>query len=155
MSRFTVFGVLALVSVFFMGCGKSAEPDVTVESKIVGKWKINVEKSIERFKTSPKVKPEDHASLSTIVEMMAGKIQMEITSTELKAAMGSREQVMEYTVTSTDADAQSVTVSITAGKKEVTVVYTMVDDSHMYFVSSGTDDMDYYVWQRVEETVGE
>ena len=167
MSRFTSFSVLIFISLFVISCDKSGnegtstpsqeqalavdEQPVTepVETKMMGKWKINVTRSIEKCKTSPKVKPEDFEKLPSIVERQAGKLQMEITESELKLTSGSREQALGYTITSTDADSQTVTVSI-KDAEGVNVIFTMIDDTYLNYVSSGTDDMNYYIWEPIE-----
>lgn len=167
MSRFTSFNVLLLISLFVISCDKSdnevtSTPDQEqasgvneqlstepVETKMIGKWKINVPRSIEKCKTSPKVKPEDFEKLPSIVEREADKLQMEITESELKITSGSREQVLGYTVTSTDADSQIITVSI-KDAEDVNVVFTMIDGTYLNLVSSGSDDMNYYIWGPVK-----
>jgi hypothetical protein len=168
MSRMLSLSVLVLISISIIGCGKSddgavdtKEPDKEqtakaepVETKIIGKWKIDVDRSVEMMKTSPKVKPADYEKLPKMVQRRADMMQMEITESEMKMIMGTRSQAMGYKVDSTDADAQTVTISINEAEG-VTVVCKIIDGTYLNQVSSGTDDMNFFVWEPVKETPAE
>ncbi|MBW8017698.1 MAG: hypothetical protein FVQ82_16100 [Planctomycetes bacterium] len=110
MSRMLSLSVLVLISISIIGCGKSDDDTVKaepLEKKIIGKWKINVDRSVELSKTSPKVKPENHDKLPEKIQKRADMMQMELTESEMK------------------------------------------------MISSGTDDMNYFVWEPVKETPAE
>jgi hypothetical protein len=157
MSRILSLSVLVLISISIIGCSKPADEPVKtepMEQKIIGKWKINIDRSVEMLKTNPKVESENYDTLPKMVQKRAGALEMEITKTEMKIVMGSRNQAMGYKVESTDADAQTVTLSINEAEG-VTVVCKMIDGTYMNQVSSGTDDMNYFVWEPVKETPAE
>jgi hypothetical protein len=157
MSRILSLSVLVLISISIIGCGKSEDEPVKaepMEMKIIGKWKINIDRSVEMLKTNPKVESENYDTLPKMVQKRAGALEMEITKTEMKIVMGTRNQAMGYKVESTDADAQTVTLSINEAEG-VTVVCKMIDGTYMNQVSSGTDDMNYFVWEPVKETPAE
>lgn len=157
MSRMVSLSVLVIISISLIGCGKSTDETVKtepLEKKIIGKWKIDVDRSVELMKTSPKVKPEDHEKLPKMIEGIADKVQMEITESEMKASMGSRSQAMAYKVDSTDTDAKTITLSLT-DQEGVTVVCKIIDGTYLNQVSSASDDMNYYIWEPVKETPAE
>ena len=167
MSRNALVSVFVLISILIIGCDKSGDnsaspsaqdqqaakktpPAEPVETKILGNWKISVDRSVELCKTSPKVKPEDHEKLSSHIQRQADKLKMEITETNLKITSGTRVGAdFAYNVDSTDTDAQTVTASL----KEVdgvTIIFKVIDNVYLNYVSSGTDDMDYFVWEPIE-----
>jgi hypothetical protein len=80
-----------------------------------------------------------------MVQRRADMMQMEITESEMKMIMGTRSQAMGYKVDSTDADAQTVTISLTE-QEGVTVVCTIIDGTYLRQVSSASDDMNFFVF---------
>ena len=100
MSRMLSLSVLVLISASIIGCGKSDDKAEPLEKKIIGKWKINVDQTVELTKTSPKVKSETYESLPEMFKVMAEKMRMEITESEMKMIMGTRSQDIGYSLVS-------------------------------------------------------
>jgi hypothetical protein len=162
MSRSLLFSVLVLISISFIGCGKSDDDTVRaepLEKKIIGKWKINVARTVELSKTNPIVKPAEYDKLPESVQRMADWAQMEITATEIKMTMGKETMATAYTVESSDPQAKKMNIMRTSQSEEkvvtVACVLTIIDDVYINIKSTEPNYQNYHVWEPVKETPAE
>ena len=118
--------------------------------KLAGMWEVDYDRTMAEGKKSPKYDDKMAERLPAMVKRMMGRMRITLTDKEMIYVMGAKEMALPYTVKSSDAN--SVTVSAKQGTKEVTVVFTLIEATYMNFKSSGSDDMDYYVWKRATKT---
>ncbi len=149
MQRTAFFLITALVAMSLIGCKKGAGSQ-PAKNPFLGKWTVNYELTMEESKKSPKYQPERDKFIGLVIKNMVEKMKIEITAEEMIYSMGDNEQAAPYTITSTGDDGKSLTVTSQAGDKEVQITFTLIDDKYMNFKSTGTDDMDYYIWQPAE-----
>jgi hypothetical protein len=147
MSRILSMSVLVLISISIIGCGKP------IETKIIGKWQINVDRSIEMAKTLPMVKPADHERITKMIQHAVDMIQMEITESEFKAILSTETNAQTYKVISTDEDAKTVTILVTyPDAKTETYLCTVIDNAYIKLFSSGSDDINGFVWEPAKQS---
>jgi len=118
----------------------------------IGKWQVDYETTLVAAKQSPKYDPEkDAETMPKVLRKIADRMTLEITAEEVTFTVGERSNSMPYKVKS-DKDGQ-VILACDAKGNEVTLTFEPRKKGRMNFKSSMTDDMDYYVWQPVEEKV--
>ncbi len=149
MQKTAFFLITALVAMSLIGCKKDAGSQ-PAKNPFIGKWTVNYELTMEESKKSPKYQPGLDEVMGKIIKKMVEQMKLEITADEMIYSMGDNKQSAPYTITSTGDDGKSLTVTSQAGDKEVQVTFTLIDDKYMNFKSTGTDDMDYYIWQPAE-----
>jgi len=115
----------------------------------VGTWEVDVDRTLEAAKDSPQYDEKMAQRMPDMVEHVMSMIQIKVTDSDVVYLFGATEAAFRYSVTS--ADDTSVTVALAQGSNETSVVFTLVDDLFMNFKSSGSDDMDYYIWMKAPE----
>ncbi len=112
----------------------------------LGEWSVNIERTLEEVKKSPKYNPEDAANMSEMLKKVISMMRIEVKDRELISSRGNRRTVLPYTLKSSGDD--TVTLSVLASGKEVEIKLSLIDGKYMNLKSSATDDMDYYIWER-------
>jgi len=131
-----------------MGCRK---PSGGAANPFVGKWVIHLERTMAESKKSPKYDEKDEAKMAGFFTSMMDSVGLEITGDKMIYARGDRKTAQPYKVKSRDDSAGKMTATSEAGGQKVEIAFTLIDGKYMNFKSSGTDDMDYYVWEREAE----
>ena len=149
MQRTAFFLITALVALSLIGCKKDAGSQ-PAKNPFIGKWIVNYELTMEEGKKSPKYQPETAQLMGKLIKNMVERMKLEITAEEMIYSMNDDAHPVPYTIISTGAGGKSLTVTSQAGDKDVQVTFTLIDDKYMNFKSTGTDDMDYYIWQPAE-----
>ena len=149
MQKTAFFLITALVALSLIGCKKGAGSQ-PAKNPFIGKWTVNYELTMEESKKSPKYQPELDKLMGLVIKNMVEKMKLEITAEEMIYSMHDNERVVPYTVTSTGAGGKSLIATSQAGDKEVQITFTLINDKYMNFKSTGTDDMNYYIWQPAE-----
>lgn len=149
MQRTAFFLITALVALSLIGCKKGAGSE-PAKNPFIGKWTVSYELTMEESKKSPKYQPGLSESMGKTIKKMVERMKIEITAEEVIYSMNDNEQAAPYTITSTGTDGKSLIATSQAGDKEVQITFTLINDKYMNFKSTGTDDMDYYIWQPAE-----
>lgn len=137
---------LALTAVLLaVWCSIAVAEDLNMGS-FTGLWEVNYARTMQEGKKSPKY---DEEHMPAMIKSMMSKMKIKLTDTDMIYLRGAKEIKLPFSVTASDAD--SVTVAVKQGDREVSVMFTLIEQTCMNFKSSGSDDMDYYVWQRVAE----
>ncbi len=111
---------------------------------------MNYDLTMEESKKSPKYQPEIAQLMGMVIKNMVEQMKLEITAEDVLYSMNDNKQSVPYTITSTDAAGKSLTATSQASDKEVQIIFTLIDDKYMNFKSTGSDDMNYYIWQPAE-----
>ena len=117
-------------------------------NRFVGAWSVDYERTIEEARKSPEVSEEDLEKMPAIIERMMARMSIEVSDTELIYVAGPRRSALPYTVKEVAGKTTTVVVSVTEQQAEMS--FTVVDGGRMMVKSSQTDDMDFYVWKRIE-----
>ena len=137
------FILTAVIIVLWCGATTADELNMAV---FKGVWAVHYDRTMEEGKKSPKY---DEERMPAMIRGMMSKMKIKMTDSEMIYLRGTKEIKLPYTATSADADSASVVVK--QGENEATITFTLIDNTYMNFKSSGSDDMDYYVWQRTAE----
>ncbi len=143
------FLITALAALSLIGCKKDAGSQ-PAKNPFIGNWTVSYELTMEESKKSPKYQPEIAEKMGMFIKNLVEQMKLEIAAEEMIYSLGDNERRVPYTVTSTGPGGKSLTATSQAGDKEVQIAFTLIDDKYMNFKSTGTDDMDYYIWQPAE-----
>ena len=159
MQRTALFLITALAALSLFGCKKDAgtqdagtqDADTQpAKNPFIGKWTLNYDLTMEESKKSLKYRPEVAQLVGMVIKNMAEQMKLEITAEEMIYSKDDKKRAIPYTITSTDTAGKSLTAASQAGDKEVQIIFTLIDDKYMNFTSTGSDDMNYYIWQPAE-----
>ncbi len=158
MQRTAFFLITALAGLSLIGCKaglsligcKKDAGSHPAKNPFIGKWTVNHGLTMEEAKKSPKYQPETAPLIGKLIKNMVERMKLKITAEEMIYSMNDNERPVPYTVTSTGTGGKSLTATSQAGDKEVQIIFTLIDDKYMNFKSTGTDDMNYYIWQPAE-----
>lgn len=152
MRKMLCCAVIALAGCCLIGCGKEKEPEVKApQNPFIGKWTVNYDLTMEESKKSPKFQPELEQLYGLVIKNASEQVTLEITSDKMIHSKGDKTETVAYTVTSQSDDGKTLVATSGEGDEEAQITFVLLDDKHMNFKSTGTDDMDYYIWQRTEE----
>ncbi len=142
----TMAGILILAALFGL-FGLSAPPACAAGmERFLGIWVVDYEKTMEEAKKSPKYSPKDDARFAEVIQRMMATMKLQFTGDEMIYLRGDRKNAVPYTVKSSDGT--KAALSCEAGGRHFDVVLTLREGYTMNFKSSGSDDMDFYVWKR-------
>ena len=150
MQRELLFVAVCLICVSVAGCKKSGGSGA---NPFVGKWVVHPEHSITEGKKSPKYENQAQARMLGFINAAMDSPDLEMTGDKMLFVRGDERKVQPYTVKSRDDEAGTMTVKAKVDGKSIEILFTTVEDMYMNFKSPGTDDMNYFIWQR--ETGGE
>jgi hypothetical protein len=74
---------------------------------------------------------------------------LKITGSEFQIKTPNDNDVVKYTVISTDVQAQTVSTKI-EGREDEVFLYTIIEGAYINFVSRATDELDYFVWKPIK-----
>ena len=113
-----------------------------------GLWSVDYELTLEEVKKSPNYSQEEFNQMPAIIERMLAMMQIQISGNELIYRRGSTETVLPC---STERVSGSATFAVcTVQGQTVEVKFTLIDGEYMNLKSSGSDDLDFYIWERIE-----
>lgn len=131
--------------IFCLWAGPSSAADAV---KFTGEWKIDLERTLEEAKKSPKFKPEQAESLNRSMARVAGELSLRITDKEVVLIPGAKEVSFPYTVES--GSDTSVVLAVNEKGNSVKLTLTLIEGKFLNMKSSGSDDMDFFVWKKSE-----
>ena len=140
-----IIAFAALISICWVSQSLAGNNDM---SQFLGMWRVDFERTMEAAKKSPKYSAQDAERLPPIIKRMMGMMAIELADSNMRYIRGSRETTLPYKVKAASGD--SATVVFTHGDKTFDVYFTLIDGNYMNFKSTGSDDMDFYIWKRSE-----
>jgi hypothetical protein len=126
-------------------CG--ADPLFADATRFYGTWQVDFERTMEESKKSPKYVPGDAERLPVIVKTMMNALTLKITGQAVTYVQGTRELSLPYRLERDDA---STVLVVTQDGKQFTLTLSLRDGQVMNVKSSGSDDLDYYIWKRTQ-----
>lgn len=136
--------IMTLTAVLTMSCAAFAGH--LEISRFAGDWVVDYDRTLEAGKKSPKY---DAERMPAMIKSMMEKMKIRMTENEMIYLRGKKELKIPFTVKSSDE--KTLTVSVTQGNEQVTIVFTLIDGACMNFKSSGSDDMDFFIWTKAPE----
>ncbi len=159
MKQHILLTIALLLSITTFGCKQTPDPQPaaddpaandTTANPFLGLWAVEYDRTLEASKASPKYKPEDAEKMPRIIKTMMEMMKMEITETEMIFHRGDDKQAAGYTVKSkTDT---TLTTMITVGEAQAETTLTLIENKYMNMKTTGSDDTEYYIWQRAAPT---
>ena len=134
--------IIALLSICFIASALRADEPIV----FVGEWSVDFDRTMELVKESPKYSEKDAERMPAIIKRMMGMMKIRITPEQLTYLRGEKEMSLAYTV-SESSDTKAI-LNVPVQDQEVSMTLTLIDEEFMNFKSSGSDDMDFYVWMR-------
>lgn len=126
----------------------AVKPAVANDSiPFIGEWSVDFDRTMEESKHSPKYSPEMAERMPAMIKRMMETMRIRFTAAEVVYVIRGKEQAYPYTVVK--ADASGAVLQTRLNEKDFTLTVRLIDGALMNFRSSGTDDMDYYIWKRV------
>lgn len=114
-------------------------------SKFAGLWEVDFDRTMEELKKSPKYKPEDIEKMPAMIKGMMARMKVKFSEKEFAFVQGGKEMSLPYTVQSETAN--STVLAVRADGKDQTLTVTLVDGKFLNVKSSGSNDLDYYIWK--------
>lgn len=119
----------------------------SADQKVIqGTWMIDIDRTNEYVRNSPKYNAEDAVNLPGDLQLLKGLLTIRITSNKIVTMRGDQQQEMIYEVASIKDD--QVIGKAAFGGKEFTVTFNLMSNDRLNMESTATDDMDYIVWTR-------
>jgi hypothetical protein len=116
-------------------------------AQIKGSWVIDAEGSEAFMKTSPKWDAAGAKFLPTILKRMA-QVTYAFEGDNFVVAMRGKEHKLPVTLVKSEGNTHIFEAK--RGEKVMTITVTLNDKDQLNVRSSGSDDMDYYLWKRGE-----
>lgn len=145
MQKITSLIAAGLLCVALTGCRK---PGSAQTNPFVGNWIVHPEHSIAEGKKSPEYANQPQAKMLGFMSAVMDSPSLEITGDKMLFVRGDERKVQLYKVKSRDDEAGTMTVTVKADGKSIEILFTTVEDMYMNFKSTGTDDMNYFIWER-------
>ncbi|MBZ0165430.1 MAG: hypothetical protein K8I00_01395 [Candidatus Omnitrophica bacterium] len=142
--KFSLPAIILCLSVLNV-TGASAGEQALAE-KLRGTWVLDTSRTLTYAKTSPKYTEKDASRLPGQLKLLRNLMKIEITAQHVITFRGDRSQPLAYRVESS-AHNQVVLTGRTRGQ-DVTLTFMLIDGDAMNMRSSGSDDMDYFIWTR-------
>ncbi len=113
----------------------------------VGKWSVHVEKTFrEAKKHSPKFNPKTAEKDRKMLRQFAGAMQIELSKSSISYFRGKRSTVFPYKIISSTPS--SFSAEVVTKDNFFTLSFTLRNGVFLNMKSSGSDDMNYYIWQK-------
>jgi hypothetical protein len=136
-----VLTTLLLVSVITCASAVAGE-----EIKFAGLWSLDIDRTMEDAKKSPKYTEKDAEIMASTIKRRAETMKLRITPSEVIYEMGKKKATLPYTIV--QSSDESAVLSTRAKDKDFTLSLQLIDGKFLKLKSSDTDDMDLYVWKR-------
>ncbi len=137
--------LLCMVCLNFSGCG-SENKELSPEN-FYGTWEIDFDRSLMEIQKSPKYNEKTALQFPNIIKKYIKTMKLKITDSDFIYLVSNKENKTPYEfMSSTD---ESISLSMKIGSKETSVTLTLLNGNYMAYKSAATDDMDYYVWKKV------
>jgi len=147
MCRRLLFVLVIPLCAALSGCKESEGPGAA-GNPFVGQWAPHYERTLEEGKKSPKYRPETAEKVSAMIKKIMESMKLEVTAEEMVYLVGGTRLALPYTVASTNPAEKTMTITLETQDSEAQVTFHLIDDKYMNFKSTGSDDLDYYIWER-------
>ena len=138
MDKFIILSVIAFLSVNTV-FANDIDP-------FIGKWSVNVEKTFEEIQSSTKFNPENAETDKKILSSLAGLMRIELSNSSITYIRGKKSRVIPYKINSSTPS--SFTAEVVINEKSFTLSFRLLDGEFLNMKSTGSDDMDFYIWQK-------
>ncbi|MGK7943282.1 MAG: hypothetical protein AB4058_02305 [Microcystaceae cyanobacterium] len=119
-------------------------------SKIEGLWLVDYDKTLEEAKKNPELSAEEIEQMPKIIKRLIETMRIEITENSLIYRRGNR----ETTILCSFKNMTEIKIIALCNNQnqEATLTFTLIENKYLNFKSSNSDDMDYYIWKRVNDS---
>jgi len=117
-------------------------------SSLKGTWAVDHELTMENMKKNPKFEPETVDKFSAIIKQLIEYLKVEVTDSTIIYHTGPKKQELGFTVESSPSD--KVVLRVRQLDQFFTLTFMFLKDGAMTFTSTGSDDMNFYIWRKVE-----
>jgi len=114
-----------------------------------GQWQVDVDQTVDYTRKYADLSETESERLPDMVERLARSMTLEVNGDKMTISRGERSQ--SYGLQFKDSKADQVVATFQAGDMSIELTFHFIDEDHMRYTSSATDDMDYYIWKRSEK----
>lgn len=136
MKNSVVAFLLTLIASTFLGCGSQQIFDIT------GEWKINPEKSVIEMSKVNEMTPDQMKSRKKNLTSRIPRFTTIVTAETISFSG------MEVAYTTLSSKPTEVVIEAEVSGNVIQITFQKYDDESFKMLSSGTDDMDYLIWNR-------
>ncbi|MFH1692194.1 MAG: hypothetical protein ABIC68_06510 [Candidatus Omnitrophota bacterium] len=115
---------------------------------LYGTWTVDYERSIEKAEKNPKYSAEELKNMPEIVKKMMATMKVRLRQSEMVFIKEGEEKSYPFSLVAESKN--TARIEYNTGTKQYFLNFTLTDKEHMYFKSSGSDDMDNYIWKRTD-----
>ena len=115
-------------------------------NQFIGDWSVNVDRTSEETKTSPKYNPESAKKDKQMLSRLAGAMQLQLTESSMSLVMGKRVEKIPYTIKSVSPSLFVAETNIQG--KAVYINYSLREGKYLNMRITGSDNMKYYIWEK-------
>lgn len=119
-----------------------------IPEELVGSWGLNQKLTKESMMAAPDWTPESEKVLPVVFKRMS---QVLYGFTEAAVTVSVRGKAQSLPVGDVRQSENAYEVDGMAGNKVVTLTISFIDKDNINIRSSASNDMDYYIWERVVE----
>ena len=110
-----------------------------------GTWGVDFERTIEETKNSPKYSQEQADKMPNMIKRMMNMMKIRITESEMIYLRGEKEIAYHFRVV--EETENSARIECSVNEQTFHIDFTLLEGAYMNFKSSGSDDMNYYIWK--------
>jgi len=112
-----------------------------------GLWTINVDETMENVRNSPNYDAsEDEDFKQTLTSMM---MKLNVQADKVIYYIGKKQEMVS--LGKKTANPSSVTAEVDSNGSKAELTFTIVDKTYLNLKSSGSNDMDYIIWEKGAE----
>jgi hypothetical protein len=136
------------MTLFFAALFTAVSLCAEMPQKVQGVWIVDAEASSKNLRTSPKWDESSEKSLPMLMKMIS-KMALVFDAESMKLLMPKREMKLPMKLKSSE-ESQFV-FDASAQGKTFQVTISLRTDGVMNMKSTGSDDMDYFLWKKVDK----
>lgn len=114
-----------------------------------GLWAINVDKTMEHVKNSPNYDASEDEDFKQTLTSMMEKVKLKVQPDKVIYYMGKKQEMVS--LGKKTASPSSVIAEVDSHGTKAELTFTMVDKKYLNLKSSGSNDMDYIIWEKGAE----
>jgi len=111
-------------------------------------WEVDFERTLEESRKSPKFSQEDLVKMPDMIRKMMDIMKVRITKSEMIYLRGEKEIAYPFVVV--EETENSARIECSVNEQTFHIDFTLLDNKYMNFKSSGSDDMNYYIWKQTD-----
>lgn len=119
--------------------------------ELYGTWTVDYEQTLEKAKENPKYSADEMDEMPQIIKKMVETMKVRLTPSNMIFFKNDKEKSYPFMLVAESKN--TARIEYNTGEKQFFLDFTLIDKEHMSFKSSASDDMDSYVWKKMNSGV--